>query len=159
MCRIASNVLPIATAYITPSTLPKCGFSTVPHPPTELVLPPLTAAEILADAAEEDLLTQHSRPVTVEEKRELVRQRELVRWREFREASARAEEEEQKRVREEDEERVAMGKKSRLVKVGGGVRDEEVGGKRVGLADERFVVFGAKVTGKGMEQCAPGARY
>ena len=155
MCRIATTVLPIATAYVTPSTLPKCGFNNVAHPPHELVLPPPTPEQLLADQAEEDLDTFHSHPVTVAEKKALVAERERVRWKEFRASLEMAEKEEIARKEAEDMERVAAGKKSKLgVKVVGGATV-----RRLPQADPRFVVFGSKIAGKGMETPSPGARY
>ena len=155
MIRLATATLPIPTAYVLPTTPPRCGFATVPFPPVELCLPPPTAAELLADAAEEDLETMHAVPVTVAEKKALVQQRELIRWAEFRESTQRAEEDAKRLAEEEDAERIKMGKKSKLkvdLLAGEGLKGRPA-------LDPRFVAFGSKVIGKGMEAMAPGARY
>lgn len=139
MIRVATVHLPIATEFVTPSTLPKCGNKVYPLPVAPLTLPPLTDAEILAEKAEEDLLTRFSSQVSIAEKKTKQKLREEQRWAAFEEMVKASERDREEREREE-----GVVKKVRTVGLDGRP-----------LLDAQFKPLVGKVLGKGMEFSAP----
>ncbi|KAL7414953.1 ribosomal protein L10e/L16 [Mrakia frigida] len=141
MCRVATVHLPIGTEFVTPESYPKCGNKVVPHPVAPLTLPPLTPSEILAEKAEEDLLTRFEGQVSISEKKTKMKLREEKRWEEFMEMLEKSQRDQEER---EERERGGMPKK---------VKTTGLDGKP--LLDPQFKPLGGKIYGKGVESAPP----